>query len=90
MLWRLLNMPRHSDTTVTVDLPDHEDAELAVTYAFTPGRPDKLYPWPGEQGYGPEVAILKVEHNGVDVRSALTKKQIERIEEQIIDEEGDQ
>lgn len=83
-------MPHHSDTVVTVDLPDHEDAELSVSYTFTPGRPDKLYPWPGEQGYGPEIEILKAEHNGQDVYALLTPKQIEYITEEIINEETDQ
>jgi hypothetical protein len=30
---------------------------LEADYIYTPGQPDKLWPWPGEPGYGPEVEI---------------------------------
>ena len=39
------------------------EIEVAVDFLYTPGEPDKLYPPPGEPGYGPEFEIRGIEYN---------------------------
>mgnify|MGYP006921398317 CR=1 FL=1 len=56
-------MSREFDTMITVEitvLGNTDEKEALVSYTFRPGQPDRLYPYPGEQGYGPEVEITSV------------------------------
>ena len=50
--------------TLTYDYGFAQDGEnsdvefqLELDYTYVPGQPAKLWPWPGEPGYGPEIEI---------------------------------
>lgn len=62
---------------------EHE-LTATVGYTFTPGRPARFYPWPGDPPEPPEVEVLSVSTGTTDVLHWLSPEQIEALCEALL------
>lgn len=57
-------MAQHYSTSVEFDIGESGENPIAtlildIDFTYTPGQPDKFWPWPGEPGYPAEVDIVR-------------------------------
>ena len=81
--------------TLTIAHTEHE-IEATVGYTYTPGRPARYYPWPGDPPEPAEVEVLSVSIGATDIMHFLSQDQIEALCESLMenieadDPEGDE
>lgn len=85
-------MSRKSDTAVSVEivvLGESAEFDAVVSYTFTKGQPDRFYPYPGEQGYGPEVEITSVLVGKTEILPLLIPDMLSALENHIAETHED-
>ena len=86
-------MTRSTEIPVTLTIYGAErELTATVSYTFTPGRPARFYPHPGDPPEPPEVEVLSVSTGVTDILHWLSPEQVEALCEALLTlatEEGD-